>query len=82
VAKVVLPLEVARAFADGVTDHDVEARDVRALVNALEARFPGIAERLSRGTAVAVDGEIYQDWFLEEVRPDSDVRFLPAIEGG
>ena len=40
-AKVVLPLEVARAFADGETDHAVEARDVRALVRALEERFPG-----------------------------------------
>lgn len=81
-AKVVLPLDVARTFAAGVTEHEVAARDVRALVRVLEERFPGISERLARGTAVAVDGEIYQDWFLEEVRPDSDVRFLPAIEGG
>lgn len=77
-----MPLDVASAFAGGVTEHEVEARDARALVRALDARFPGIADRLGRGTALAVDGEIYQDWFLEEVRPDSDVRFLPAIEGG
>ena len=32
--------------------------------------------------AVAIDTEIYQDWFVEPIGPDSEVRFLPAIEGG
>lgn len=81
-ARVVLPLDVARRFADGVTEHELAVGDVRQLVRELEARFPGIAARLERGTAVAIDGEIYQDWFLEPIGQDSEVRFLPAIEGG
>ncbi len=81
-AKVVLPLEVARTFADGVTDHAVDGGDIRQIVRALNQRFPGISDRLSQGTAVAIDCEIYQDWFLEAVSADSEVRFLPAIEGG
>ncbi|MGR8920416.1 MAG: MoaD/ThiS family protein [Gammaproteobacteria bacterium] len=81
-AKVVLPLEVARAFANGVTEHEVEAGDVRALVSALDQRFPGIGDRLRTGLAVAIDGEIFQDWFLQHVAANSEVYFLPAIEGG
>ena len=81
-AKVVLPLDAARAFADGVTHVEVEAADVRALLRALDQRFPGIGRRLRTGTAIAVDGEIFQDPYLEIVKPDSEVYFLPAIEGG
>ena len=81
-AKVVLPLDAARAFANGETHVEVEAIDVRSLLKALDLRFPGIGQRLRTGTAVAVDGEIFQDPYLEVVRPDSEVYFLPAIEGG
>ncbi|MCC6707462.1 MAG: MoaD/ThiS family protein [Gammaproteobacteria bacterium] len=81
-AKVVLPLDAARAFANGETHVEVDAIDVRSLVKALDQRYPGIGQRLRTGTAVAVDGEIFQDPYLEAVRPDSEVYFLPAIEGG
>ncbi|MCB1749531.1 MAG: MoaD/ThiS family protein [Gammaproteobacteria bacterium] len=81
-AKVVLPLEVARTFAAGETEHEFAARDVRELMRQLEQRIPGIRARLERGIAVAIDTEIYQDWFVEPIGPDSEVRFLPAIEGG
>jgi hypothetical protein len=81
-AKVVLPIEVARTFAAGVVEHQIEAGDIRQLVKSLEAKFPGITARLSVGTAVAIDGQIYQDWFVENVSPSSEVYFLPAIEGG
>ena len=47
----------------------------------LEARWPGIGERLSK-SAVAIDGQIYQDAFLEPVEPASEVFFMPRIEGG
>ena len=81
-AKVVLPLDAARTFANGETHVEVEAVDVRSLLKALDLRFPGIGQRLRTGTAVAVDGEIFQDPYMERVRPDSEVYFLPAIEGG
>ena len=81
-AKVVLPLDAARAFADGVTQLEVDANDVRQLLRVLDQRFPGLGQRLRTGTAIAVDGEIFQDPYLEVVRPDSEVYFLPAIEGG
>jgi molybdopterin converting factor small subunit len=81
-AKVVLPLEVARAFAGGIKEISVDARDVRELIDALDLRFPGIGERLRTRMAVAIDGEIFQEPFVEAVGERSEVFFLPAIEGG
>lgn len=81
-AKVVLPLEVARAFAGGVREHEVDAADVRELMRSLERRFPDIAARLAEGLAVAIDGEIFQEPFLESIGTHSEVYFLPKIEGG
>jgi molybdopterin converting factor small subunit len=82
VAKVVLGHELAREYAGGQTQVEVEASDFRSLVKALDAKYPGIGEELKVGLAVAIDGEIFQEPFLEPIRPDSEVYFLPAIEGG
>ena len=54
----------------------------RRLIAALEQRFPGIGPELEREMAVAIDGQIYQDPFLERIAPDSEVYFLPRIGGG
>lgn len=81
-AEVVLNRELAKRFTDGETNIAVEAGTMRALVRELDARYPGIAKALGDGMAVAIDGQIFQDYFLEEVGPDSEVCFLPAIEGG
>jgi hypothetical protein len=51
-------------------------------VQGLDQRFPGIGRYLSDGVAVAIDGVIHQNAFLEEVGLDSEVCFMPAIEGG
>ena len=81
-AKVVLPNEVARELAGGQKEVEVEAANFRQLLKALESRFPGIGERLSEGVAVAIDGEIFQEPFLELIGEDSEVFFLPQIEAG
>lgn len=81
-ADVVLSRELARQFTDGETRIAVEAGTMRALVRELDAKFPGIGAALGDGMAVAIDGQIFQDYFLEEVGPNSEVCFLPAIEGG
>ncbi len=69
-------------FTGGVTEVEVEAATVRALIRKLEEQFPGLGPQLSEGSAVAIDGEIYQDHLLEPIEPDSEVCFLPKIGGG
>ena len=81
-AKVEIPIEVARKFTKGVTSHEVDASDLQDIVISLDKAFPGIKEALNTGLAVAIDSSILQDWFLEEVEQNSKERFIPAIEGG
>ncbi len=72
----------------GVKATQVEARNVRQLINALEEQFPGIGERLMEDNqvrsnlAVSIDGEIARMGLLERVGENSEVHFVPAISGG
>lgn len=77
-----------RSLTNGEERVEIEAENVREIVNALEARFPGIAERLVEenrlrpGLSVAVDGTIGNKGLREPVKPDSEVHFVPAMSGG
>jgi molybdopterin synthase sulfur carrier subunit len=61
---------------------------VRQLIDELEQQFPGIkarlctAEGLRPGVAVIVDGIASPLGWLQAVRPESEVHFVPAISGG
>ena len=82
-AKVLLNGDLARRFVGGDIDLDIEAASMRRLFAALEDLYPGIGEVLTDGSlAVAIDGIIIQDAFLEPLEGDSEVVFLPAIRGG
>jgi molybdopterin converting factor small subunit len=84
VIQVVIPSGL-RMFAGGaervaLTARDV--RDVRGVVKELDARYPGFADRLGLRFAVAIDGEIVQDPWLEPVPAGSELHFLPPLAGG
>jgi len=72
----------------GVKQTQVEARNVRQLINGLEEQFPGIRERLIEDNqvrsnlAVSIDGEVARMGLLERVGENSEVHFVPAISGG
>ena len=70
-----------RRIAGGEESLEIDARSVRDLVDALEERFPGMRARID-GMAVAIDGEILPDAFLEAVEPESEIHFLPPVRGG
>lgn len=80
-AHVVLPRSMAE-HTGGVLEADVVGATVRELIAALDARFPGVGELLSGRMAVAIDGEIVGDPYLERVAPQSEVHFLPPVAGG
>ena len=71
-----------RGFTDGLAEVEVEASNVRRLINALEERFPGIGEPLSKASSVAINGIIIADADYEEVPPDAEVHFLDIYQGG
>jgi hypothetical protein len=69
------------AVTSGVHETELVAGNFRELLLALDERWPGAAEQLGR-CAVAIDGQIYQDAFLEPLNADSEVFFMQRIEGG
>ncbi len=79
-AKVVIPDHLS-SVTDGVQELELAAANFRELLLELDARYPGAAEQLGR-CAVAIDGQIYQDAFLEPLQSSSEVFFMQRIEGG
>ncbi|MBI3960925.1 MAG: MoaD/ThiS family protein [Chloroflexi bacterium] len=77
-----------RPLTDGKSQVEVEGENVRAIVDALEARYPGVAariideERIRPGLSVAVDGTVGNKGLREPVGPNSEVHFVPAMTGG
>ncbi len=67
---------------------EIEGTTVRQIVEKLEARYPGVKERLVESNrlkpniSVAVDGDVSPLGMLEKVGESSEVHFLPAIGGG
>ena len=79
-AKVVFP-DSFLSYTEGQRETVTTAENYRDLTRELEQRWPDLAVMLER-TAVAIDGQIYQDAFLEEIQPDSEVFFMARIESG
>jgi molybdopterin converting factor small subunit len=73
-----------RRLVGGAESVEIQARDVRELLRALDARFPGLSTQIGDATAIAIDGEIlpHAEALMESLRPDSEVHFLPQIGGG
>ncbi|MEK6237768.1 MAG: MoaD/ThiS family protein [Planctomycetales bacterium] len=87
-ARVFIPSQL-RELSHGAKEAAVEADNVRQLVLALDARFPGMknrlqsGENLAAGVAVSIDGVAQsQGGLLAKLKPDSEVHFSPALSGG
>ena len=72
----------------GVKQVDLEARNVRQLIDKLDQLYPGIKEKLVEenrirpNLAVSIDSEMARMGLLEKLGEDSEVHFVPAIGGG
>ena len=66
----------------GESEVEVAAGNIRQLFGELGARYPALKPHLDEGIAVAIDGEIYQDAWLQPIPPDSEVHIIPQIVGG
>jgi molybdopterin converting factor small subunit len=65
-----------------VAEIEIEAATVRALIRALDERFPGLGDHLTEGTSVAINGEILTDALYEPLPDGAEVHFLPTLAGG
>lgn len=79
-ATVIFSSELQRFTGEEKTH--VSATNYRDLINEILGRYDQLPENEIRKMAVAIDGEIIHDPFLETVKPDSEVHFLFRISGG
>ncbi len=85
--RVFLP-PLVRPLAAGQAVVEVPGSTVRDVLAALEARFPGIRQRLCDGAelrpavCVVVDAQLSALGLLQPVGPASEVHFVPALGGG
>jgi len=80
--KVTIAGIAARKFTGGQSEFEVEADTVRRMITELERRFPGLGRQIDESMAVAIDGEIFQDAYLQPLNPDSEIVLIPKIGGG
>jgi len=80
-ARVFFPEHLTQ-YTNGTRELDTNVSSFRELLAVLERRFPGIEARIVGKVAVAIDGDIIHDPFLDPIGPDSEVYFLHRIEGG
>ncbi len=66
----------------GESDISVSATNYRELVTELKEIYSSLLTDEIRKMAIAIDGEIIHDPFLEEFGSSSEVHFLFKISGG
>ena len=69
-------------ITNGVDELELEATSVRSLIKELERLYPGIADALESGFALAIDGEVIANPGYEKLKETSEVRFLSPMQGG
>jgi len=69
-------------FTNGVEELEVEATSVKSLIAEMDRRYPGIADALESGFALAIDGEVIANPGYEKLAEVSEVRFLSQMRGG
>lgn len=86
-ATVIVP-PLLRSLTGDVDRVEVEGTTLRTVINALEARYPGVKARLVDGTrirpeiSIAVNGGIVAAGLVEPVGETDEILIIPAISGG
>ena len=71
-----------RAATGGLAEVEIDAGNLREVLDRLAEAYPGIQPQIDRGVSVSIDGLIYNDSWFTPVGPDSEVVLLPRIVGG
>jgi molybdopterin synthase sulfur carrier subunit len=77
-----------RPLTDGQAEVVVDGATVRQVIDALDARFPGVkarlcdGDRLRSGLIVTVGSAVATQGLRAGVGPNDEVHFTPALGGG
>ena len=86
-AKIFIPT-MLQSLTAGTKQVNLEARNIRQVIEQLDEMYPGIKDRLVEdgeirpNLAIAIDGDVAIMGMLEKVGENSEVHFVPAIGGG
>jgi sulfur-carrier protein len=87
VAVVWIP-SLLQSLTDGADKVVASGATVAEIIEDLEARFPGVKDRLVQGgeirphIAVAIDGDVSPEGLEQDVQESSEIHFIPALSGG
>ena len=78
-------VQLGASLATGVgdrTEFDVDAGNVMQLLASLRKHYPELEAILERGVAVAIDGQIYNNSWLQPIPPNAEVFLMPKMSAG
>jgi molybdopterin converting factor small subunit len=81
-ARVILTGTLGNRYTGGETRLQVAATNVRELLRTLERSYPGLGAEIEQALALAIDGEIFQEPYLEPLHETAEVVVLPKIGAG
>ena len=70
------------SLADDRAELEIEAGNIKQLLERLAQDHPGLKPALAKGVSVSIDGMIYNDAWFEEIGNENEICILPRIEGG
>lgn len=71
-----------RDTLDGQEKVEVEAANIRQMLDRLAEQYPGLEPQLENGVSVSIDGAIYNGSWFKAVSPEQEIVLLPRIKGG
>ena len=80
--KVMFTAGFSRRYTDSIREFEVQAKNIRGVIRAMNELFPGLGETLEEETSIAIDGVIHEVDYTQPVKPGAEVFFIPRIEGG
>ncbi len=70
------------SFADDQAELEIEAKNIKQLLDQLAQDYPGLKPALAKGVSVSIDGLLYNDAWFQEIDEKNEICILPRIEGG
>ena len=80
--KVTFTAGFSRRYTASIREIEVQAKNIRGVIRAMNELFPGLGETLEEETSIAIDGVIHEVDYTQPVKPGAEVFFIPRIEGG
>lgn len=68
--------------AEGSTEVEVEANNVKQLLDRLSDRYPALKPEIDKGVSVSINGEIHRKAGFQQIPDGAEVVIFPRMKGG